>query len=319
MTINYRYNIEDYERILKTVDIKKIDSNVLQILNQLNKIIQNNDIDLKKEYYKKERERSNFKYKKFNSNYPYSSEKNNFHKTKIVKDEFNLNIRNILNKITIKNYDAQKNELCKILENIKNNIHENNIHENKEVYIYDTIIDIIKNNIYFSEIYAKLYRDLIEYSNYLYEKIIDEGKKLSDYLLETNNNNDNNNYNIINNNYSELCLQNKKNDERKSLLSFFVYLFKDDAININILINILNNLIDAIEKNLNNDKKRNKNEEISELISIILLNLSTSNIFMENKNKYLTKIKEITEYNPKKYMGISNKIIFKLMDILDKY
>ena len=311
MTINYRYNIEDYERILKTVDIKKIDTNVLQILNELNKIIQNNDIDFKKEYYKKDRERSNFKYKKFNSNYPYTSEKNNFHKTKIVKGEFNLNIRNILNKITIKNYDAQKNELCKILEIIKNNNDEN-----KEVYIYDTIIDIIKNNIYFSEIYAKLYRDLIECSNYLYEKIIDEGKKMSDYLLETNNNN---NDNIDNNNYSELCLQNKKNDERRSLLSFFVYLFKDDAININILINILNNLLDAIEKNLNNDKKRNKNEELSELISIILLNLSTSNIFMENKNKYLTKIKEITEYNPKKYMGISNKIIFKLMDILDKY
>ena len=64
-----------------------------------------------------------------------------------------------------------------------------------------------------------MYRDLIECSNYLYEKIIDEGKKMSDYLLETNNNN---NDNIDNNNYSELCLQNKKNDERRSLLSFFV-------------------------------------------------------------------------------------------------
>ena len=226
----------------------------------------------------------------------------NFQKTMIVKNSLDFDIRNILNKITENNYIIQKNEIISIL----NNIVKDENYEKKLINIYNIIKENIKNNIFFSIIYSKLCKDLFEVSEFFLEKIIEDSSKLGEYLLLSNDNNNKKDYN-------NLCNYNKKNDEKKSILLFFVNVLKSDKNNLNILIKILDEILDKFEKNIINIEEKENNEELIELLFIIITNMD--NI----EDKYKNKIIELSNYKVNNYPGLSNKIIFKLMDILDKY
>ena len=304
MTQVNKYTIEDYKKILDTMTFENFDKEIQDKINYLldNIFVEDNDIS-KSNYYRNK--------KNYNNNVQWQNIRN-FQKTKIVKNDLDFNIKNILNKITDNNYEIQKMELFSIINNInKDEKYEN--YEKNLINIYNKIIEIIKNNIYFSAIYARLYRELFEINPFFFDKIVKESNNLVEYLLLVDNkdirdnkdNKDDTNYNI-------LCRHNKNNDEKKSILMFFVNIFKNDEKNFTILINILDNILDALENNINSENEKNNNEDLTELIFILFTNIDNLD------NKYLEKIKKISEYKVKNYLGLSNKIIFKLMDILDK-
>ena len=136
--------------------------------------------------------------------------------------------------------------------------------------------------------------------------MIEDGKQLSNYLLLTENNKDMNNYN-------NLCNHNKNNDQKKSILLFFVNIFKNDRENFNILTKILDEILEKFEENITKIQEKESNEDLTELLFIIITNIDKLD------DKYKKKLIEISNYKVKNYSGLSNKIIFKLMDILDKY
>ena len=163
-----KYTIEDFNIILKNMIIENLDDDVKNKLDILCEqvVIEDKDKD-KNNYY---RNKKNYNY---NNNLQWQSIRN-FQKTKIVKNDLDFDVRNILNKITDNNYDAQKNELI----NMINNISKDDNYEKKLDNIYNIIKDIIKNNIYFSIIYAKLCRDLFDINNFFLEKTIEDGKRI---------------------------------------------------------------------------------------------------------------------------------------------
>jgi len=289
-----KYTIEDFNNILNNMIFEKIDDDVKNILDNLCQQIVIDDKD-KNNYYKNK--------KNNNNNFQWQSIRN-FQKTKIVKNDLDFDIRNILNKITDNNYDTQKNALINIIDNIS----KDSNYENKLDNIYNIIIDIIKNNSYFSIIYAKLCRDLFDINNYFLEKVIEHGKQLSNYLLFIENNKDKNNYN-------NLCNHNKNNDQKKGILLFFVNIFKNDRINFNILIKILDKILEKIQENISKLEEKENNEDLAELLFILMTNIDDND---DIDDKYIKKIIEISKYKVNDYSGLSNKIIFKLMDILDK-
>jgi len=292
-----KYTIEDFNIILKNMIIENLDDDVK---NKIDNLCQQLVIDDKE----KDRDKNNYyrNKKNYNNNLQWQSIRN-FQKTKIVKNDLDFDIRNILNKITDNNYDRQKNKLIDMIDNISK--HDN--YEKKLTNIYNIITDIIKNNIYFSIIYVKLCRDLFDVNNFFLEKAIEDGKQLSNYLLLTNNNNDDKN------NYNNLCIHNKNNDQKKSILLFFVNIFKNDINNFNILTKILDDIMEKFEENIIKIEEKENNEDLTELLFIIMTNIN------DLDDKYKKKLIEISNYKVKNYSGLSNKIIFKLMDILDKY
>lgn len=295
MTMIIKYTIEDYKKILDNIVFQEFDKELQEKINNLRQsiILDEKDKD-KNNYYRNKKNYNNLQLQNIRS----------FQKTKILINKLDYDIKNILNKITNNNYEIQKKELFNIIQNINND--EN--YENNFTIIYNKIIDIIKNNIYFSDVYSRLCKELIEINSYFYDKIIDDGKKLAEYLLFI----DHENYNDKNNNeYNILCNYNKNKDQKKSILLFFINLFKNDEKNFYILTNILNNILELFEKNIMIENEREKNEDLSELILILFTNI---NYF---DNKYKQQIKNIANYKKKKYPGLSNKIIFKLMDIID--
>lgn len=291
-----KYTIQDFNIILNSMIIEKIDDDIKNKIDNLSQhlVIDDKDKD-KNNYYRNK--------KNYNNNLQWQSIRN-FQKTKIVKNDLDFDIRNILNKITDNNYNTQKNELINIIDNIsKDDNYEKNLNN-----IYNIITDIIKNNIYFSVVYARLCRELFEINRFFFDKIVEDGNKLVEYLLFVDNKDreDKNNYNI-------LCSHNKNNDQKKSILLFFVNIFKNDRENFNILTNILDEILEKFEKNIIKLGEKENNEDLTELLFIIMTNID------EVDDKYKKKLIEISNYKVKNYSGLSNKIIFKLMDILDKY
>lgn len=289
-----KYTIQDFNIILEKMVIEKLDDDVKNKIDNLCEQIIIDDKDRDKNNYHKNK-------KNDNNNLQWQSIRN-FQKTKIVKNDEEFDIRNILNKMTDNNYDSEKNKLINIINNInKDDNYEKNLNN-----IYNIIKDIIKNNIYFSLIYVKLCSDLFHVNNFFLEKVIEDGKQLSNYLLLIENRKDINDYN-------NLCNYNKNNDEKKSILLFFVNIFKNDKKNFNILTKILDAILEKFEKNIIKIEEKENNEDLIELLFIIMTNINNLD------DKYKKKLIEISNYKVKTYQGLSNKIIFKLMDILDKY
>lgn len=297
MTDGNKYTIQDFQSVLKNMTYVKLDENILTILSKIESEITIYDKE-KFTYYKNK--------KSNNDNFQWQSIKN-FQKTKIIKNVSDYDIRNILNKITDKNYEIQKKELFDIIININANDNSEQDIDN----IYNIIIDIVKNNIFLSLIYAKLSKEIFEINKYFYEKIIEDGKILSDYLLSKNEILNNSILDKKNKDYDILCKQNKNNDQKKSILLFFVNIFKNDEDNLYILNNILDKIFETFETNIFKEQEKVNNEEICELIFIILCNVK------EIYEKYKNKLFSITKYKIKNMPGMSNKILFKLMDILD--
>ena len=295
-----KYTIEDFNIILKNMIIEKLDDELKKKLDNLSKYLVVDD---------KEKDKNNFHRNKKNYNNNNNNNNNfqwhtirNFQTTKIVKNDLDFDIRNILNKITDNNYDIQKNKLICIINNIsKDENYEKNLGN-----IYNIMRDIIKNNIYFSIIYAKLSRDLFEINKFFFDKVIEDGIKLSEYLLMVDNNKDKDNYN-------NLCNHNKNNDQKKSILLFFVNIFNNDKENYNILIKTIDVLLKNLEENIMKVEEKENNEDLTELLFIIITNIN------DIGDKYKNKLIELSNYKVKNYSGLSSKIIFKLMDILDKY
>lgn len=298
MTDGNKYTIQDFQRVLKNMTYMKLDENILTILSKIESEITIYDKE-KITYYKNK--------KSNNDTFQWQSIKN-FQKTTILKNAGDYDITNILNKITDKNYEIQKKQLFDIIININAN---DNSEKDIDI-IYNIIIDIVKNNIFLSLIYAKLSKEIFEINKYFYKKIIEDGKILSDYLLsKTEISNDESILHKKDKDYDILCKHNKNNDQKKSILLFFVNIFKNDEDNLYILMNILDKIFETFETNIYKEEEKQNNEEICELIFIILSNVK------EIYEKYENKLFLISKYKIKNAPGMSNKILFKLMDILD--
>ena len=110
-----KYTIQDFNIILNSMIIEKIDDDIKNKIDNLSQHLVIDDKD-------KDRNKKNY-----NNNLQWQSIRN-FQKTKIVKNDLDFDIRNILNKITDNNYDTQKSELINIIDNInKDDKYEKNL------------------------------------------------------------------------------------------------------------------------------------------------------------------------------------------------
>ena len=122
--------------------------------------------------------------------------------------------------------------------------------------------------------------------------------------------------NINNNNYDEFCENNKKNEKRRSMSSFFVNLMQFDIISVDMMYTLINDLIEKIDYNDSEDDI-NINEEIIENIFIIIKN-GYEKLKETDIEKWESLIEEIENYANNKHVHISKKSVFKFLDLLDE-
>ena len=244
-------------------------------------------------------------------------------------------IRKHLNKMTDKTYDTLKETIIKEIEFIISEGSTHDIKENDEDHcedgrlnkttiektdnelmeelnkVGDVFFTIASGNRFFSTMYAKLYKELMLKYDFMNQIFMTNLKTFS-YIFKDFN------YCDPNKNYDEFCKNNKDNEKRRSLCLFYINLMLQDVIPIERIVSLLEDMQIYLDESIQKPNNTNISEEISEIIYMIITN---SSIKLSTQEKAWTNmirnVKKISLIKLKSEPSISNKTIFKHMDILD--
>jgi hypothetical protein len=234
--------------------------------------------------------------------------------TKIEKkegtDKIMNDIRICLNKMSNKNYDTQKTSIFELLSSI-----DDNPNDLEKVAI--TIFDIASTNKFYSEMYAKIYKELIgEYP--IFEKL------LNDFLLQFLSTVSDLKYVDPNIDYDAFCNYNKLNDKKKATAVFIIHMMKQSVVLPKDILDILQHLIIKMELCMNTESQLNELEEMTELVNLFVLegytflsSISSSSSSSETQlwQQILVKIREFSQLKVKEKKSLSSRVIFKYMDL----
>ena len=221
-------------------------------------------------------------------------------------------IRGYLNKITDANEEAMtkdiKTEISQLIEHDTSN-------ENM-TKIGHSIFNIASSNSFYSGLYARLFKTLMnEYD--IFKKIFEDNFKEFMNLFDS--------IEFVDpkKNYDKFCEYTKTNDKRRAMSLFIVNLMINRIIDEGEIIEIISQLQALILSYLRKSEKSNEVEELTENLFIIV---TKSKSYLNNgqtKDAWEVIIKNIefiTMLKPKmkEYPSITNKTIFKHMDIFEE-
>jgi hypothetical protein len=227
----------------------------------------------------------------------------------VGSDKIMNDIRAALNKISNKNYESNRDIIIGLLNDLVNEKKEDT--ENDLIKIGNNLFDISSTNKFFSEIYAKLYKDISEKFPEVFNEI------LKTFLEGFTNTMKTIHYVDQKENYDDFCKYNKENDKRKATSVFITNLVKNNVIQSEVLINIIQKVQTILNSYMNDENKVNEVEEIIENIFLLLTN---NNHFLKSciNSEIITFIKTLSVLKSKDLPSMSSRAIFKCLDILDK-
>lgn len=239
----------------------------------------------------------------------------NFKTTKIEKkegiDKRINDIRICLNKISAKNYDTQKDT---IFQHIQECITDSQSAELDDALkkIATAIFDIASTNKFFAEIYAKLYKSLVELYPVFNEVLHTFVENFVNSLQEIK-------YVDQNEDYDLFCVYNKQNDKRKASAVFLIHMMKIDALSVSTIGEILSKLVAKIEENMEIANHLNEVEEMTEVLFLFLQEgyafISTTSVSSSFSHVF-DKIRKFATYKVKEKASLSSRVIFKYMDLV---
>jgi hypothetical protein len=226
-----------------------------------------------------------------------------------IDADFN-SIRSIINKMTDKNYSDMKNKIIEIIEKI--------VSENSDSIlsgIGENIFDIASSNRYYSKIYADLYTDLSSKFDFIKTKYEVNFNKFTELF-------NNIEYVDFNENYDKFCEINKINEKRKSLATFYINLMNSGVISKNEILVITRNLLAKVYEFISLENKKNEVDELTEIIAILYKKDLYEDDDLENYEQiegYTISeiIEKIANSKVKDYKSLTNKSLFKFMDLID--
>jgi len=220
-------------------------------------------------------------------------------------------IRVYLNKMSDKNYIDMRN---KIIENIDKLIEENITSEDM-LRVSSTIFDIASTNRFYSKIYADLYSDLSTKYNMMKEIFEKNFEKFTDLF---------NNIEYVDPkvNYDRFCEINKTNEKRKAFALFYLNLMFNGIIPKSQIMEITRNLLSQVYSFISIDDKKNEVDELTETIAILykrdLYDDDEGDEYEQIEGYTINEIVErIANSKVKDYKSLTNKSLFKFMDLID--
>jgi hypothetical protein len=218
-------------------------------------------------------------------------------------------LRSNMNKLSDKNFSEIKE---KILDNV-DKIFNENCSSNEILRVVTTLFDIASTNRFYSKIYADLYTELIKKYDIMlnvFEENFNKFLNLFDVIEYVDPSVD----------YDKFCKINKDNEKRKALSAFFINLMNNNIISKDKIVNIVKNLLNQINNYISQDNKKNEVDELTENVAILykknLFNTDSIND-LENGISVNEFIYKLAHSKTKNYLSLTNKSIFKFMDLID--
>lgn len=226
--------------------------------------------------------------------------------------EKNINdIRILLNKITNKNYETQKDLIIASIKKFMDNCNDSENKSDDVAKLSKVIFDIASTNKFFSEIYANLYKELISVFH-IFSDI------LNDYIVQFKHTIDHIYYANPDVDYNAYCNYIKINDNRKATSMFIINMCKNGTIDSKNIVEILDYFVNKSLEYILLENKANEIEEITENIYLIVTN---SMSFLEKNDAWeetiMPNIIRISQMKLKEHPSLTNRILFKYMDIID--
>jgi len=325
-----QYSLQDYINISFKGYEYKLPESVSQILTSLIKELGINTLatraEMKPTVFNKNA--SNIRRSKSGSKMNEDSDEywnrmKEFKATKIDKkegiDKNISDIRSCLNKISEKSYQSQLKEIQELIQDVlttQSNDKEDSSEDEIEnsIALVDKIVtiifDVATSNKMNSVLYANLYKELIclfPQFKLIITSMIPNYLESLRQIKYVNHEND----------YDAFCEYNKTNDKRKALVIFMVNLMnievleKDDIRSTILTIQAM--ICDMIEQ----DEKVNEVDEVTENLFLLVTMTKGDVLFNDKWNSIKETVKKISGYKSKEHKSLSNRAIFKHMDIID--
>ncbi len=239
----------------------------------------------------------------------------NFKTTKIVKREgidasFDK-IRKHLNKLSTNTYDKLKITIIEEMRLIYGNTNISSVDndlENTNLYtIGNDIFAIASSSKFYSKMYAKLYSELIKEFNIMkivFDKNLTEFNKVFRDISYC----DPKQYDIY-------CENNKKNEKRRALGLFYVNLMIEGIITQDTILDIISDVQEYLINKLDVDGCNAIVDELSELLYIMII--PCKDIYDKKMDNIINNVEKISKLKSADMKSLTNKTVFKHMDILD--
>ena len=219
-------------------------------------------------------------------------------------------IRSFINKMTDKNYIDMRNKIIEVIDKI--------VAENSETdlsTIGTNIFEVASSNRYYSKIYADLYSDLSQKYEFVREKYQENLKQFIGLFTNIE-------YVDPNENYDRFCEINKINEKRKSLATFYINLMNNGIIPKIEIMQITRNLLSDIYAFISMENKKNEVEELTETIALLykkeLYEDDDADDYEQIDGYTIYEvIEKIANSKVKDYKSLTNKALFKFMDLID--
>lgn len=220
-------------------------------------------------------------------------------------------IRLYFNKLTDKTFLDMRE---KIFEQINKMCDEYTTDEHK-TDIATVIYDLASSNKFYSKIYTELYAELA--STYEWVKFV-----FNEHYTNIMYQYSNIKYVDADKDYNGFCDMNKINEKRKSTTLFLVNLANNGFIPKIGVYNILKQLLQTVLDMIPQQNKKNEVDEITEHIALLFnkeimngLTLQPENCI--NDETVIIVITKLAKCKVKDYPSLSNKTIFKFMDLIE--
>jgi hypothetical protein len=307
------YNLDAIQKIMETEAPYSLSSNILNILRELENEI-TTTVDISKP---RAREYSDTPAKKHSSHVRKLDEKWETISAikpnimKISKEGFEKqlsDLRSALNKLSTKTYDTLK---IKIIDQVKEIMDEAMVENVQKIveFIFDTAI----SNKFYSELYSQLYKELIDIFP-IFKDVIEPFLKQyteSIHMICVVDQNED---------YDGFCENNKKNEKRKATTVFMANLLKTQVISEPVVIDMIMSMQELSEKYIEEENRKPEVEEITENLFLLITSTPTS---LKTADLWKTKIepdiRKFAAYKSKDKTSLSNRVVFKYMDIVEKH
>lgn len=208
-------------------------------------------------------------------------------------------LRKFLNKLTDKTYKENTVKIKETIEKIRED-------GQNMMIICKYIFEIASTNIFYSELYASLYKDLINAFEEMQELC---SKNFNNFIVLFKNIE----YVSPDEDYEKFCDFNEENDKRRAMSKFFVTLMKKQVLSNELMTKFIISLLKNMTEKIQDEGETNICEEICENLYILL---NQNLLYFENPEITET-LNAIIKMDKKSMPSLTNKIIFKIMDILE--
>lgn len=238
------------------------------------------------------------------------------------------NIRAALNKLTDKTYSVMfaniLKEIAGLFDACQNDTSDEHNTHTVMNRVASSIFTTASSNAFYSEIYARLFHDLMakekepDHTEYaVFRSVFEQNLASFMSLFDTIE------YCDPKKNYDKFCDINKANEKRKAMSLFIVNLMKIGIVEKSHVLAIMKQLQDLLYSNMKQEGKTNEVDELAENIFIMVKHshaVFTAAATSEN-DAFQARVEQITEISKMKIKSkpsITNKTIFKHLDMLDE-